>query len=63
MLVKDHATGKIVIRPSRDAVRYVDTGKVKIGSAYTPPPRALNWDEERIQTSLLDRKPLFRGWW
>lgn len=60
MLVKDHATGKIVIKPSREAIRYYDTGKVKIGIAHIPRPRAMNWDEDQIQTALLTGRPIFK---
>jgi hypothetical protein len=65
MLVKDHATGKIVIRPSREAIRYYDAGKIKIGIAHVPRPKALNWDEEQLQSAILNREPIFkkRGWW
>lgn len=65
MLVKDPDTGKIVIKPSREAVRYVQAGKMMIGIAHIPRPRALNWDEEQIQSRLLNREPVFkkRGWW
>lgn len=63
MLIKDPLTGQIVIKPSRENVRYIDTGKVKIGCAYIPPPRSLTVSETQLQGWILERKPLFRGWW
>lgn len=33
--------------------RYYDTGKVKIGLAYEPPPRQPTQEEERVQRALL----------
>ena len=63
MLIKDPHTGQIVLQPSRESIRYIDTGKVKIGCAYIPPPRPLTDSEERVQGWILQRQPLFKGWW
>lgn len=39
--------------------RYVNTGKVLIGVAYTQRPRQMTYGEERIQSALLNRhRPL-----
>lgn len=35
----------------------VDTGKVKIGCMYVPPPLVLTEDEEQIQAALLGIQP------
>ena len=63
MLIKVPATGKIVIKPQRETIRYVDTGKVKIGCAYVPKPIRMTYDEECVQDWLLGGRPvLSRGW-
>ena len=63
MLTKDPRTGQIVIQPSRENVRYIDTGKVKIGCAYIRVCPALTDGECHLQGWILKRKPLFKGWW
>lgn len=41
-----------------------NTGKVKIGSRYTPPPTPMTRDEERIQAALLgDSAPRVSWLW
>jgi hypothetical protein len=34
-------------------IRYVDTGKVRIGSAYIAPPKRMTYDEEVMQRLLM----------
>lgn len=53
MLVNDPQTGQVVIDKRPTTVRYLDTGKVKIGCAYVPPPARMTRDEEIVQSSLL----------
>lgn len=53
MLVKDPQTGQIVIDKTPTKIRYLDTGKVKIGSAYIPKTSRMTRDEEIIQSAML----------
>lgn len=56
MLVKDPQTGQIVIDRTPTRIRYIDTGKVKIGCAYLPKPARMTRDEETIQSLMLGYK-------
>ena len=59
MLVK--LNDKVVIdNKRRETLFCVDTGKVRIGSAYVPPPMVMEDDEKEIQKALLRRQ---RGPW
>lgn len=59
MLVK--LNDKVVIdNKRRETLFCVDTGKVRIGSAYVPPPMVMEDDELEIQQALLRRQ---RGPW
>lgn len=53
MLVKDPTTGEIRIEKTTAPVKYLETGKVKIGCAIAPKPPALSADAEQIQGALL----------
>lgn len=59
MLVK--LNDKVVIdNKRRETLFCVDTGKVRIGSAYVPPPMVMEDDEKEIQKALMGRKK--RSW-
>ena len=59
MLVK--LNDKVVIdNKRRETLFCVDTGKVRIGSAYVPPPMVMEDDELEIQKALMGRKK--RSW-
>ena len=53
MLVKNPQTGKIEIVRGRSESFFWNTGRVRIGILYQPPPPAMSLDEERIQRGLL----------
>jgi hypothetical protein len=54
MLVKDPTTGQMRIDKSTlPPVKYLDTGKVKIGCAIAAKPMPLSCDAEQIQGALL----------
>jgi hypothetical protein len=57
MLVKDHATGQTRICSRPTHIRYIDTGKVKIGCAYIPDPMPMSVEAVRIQAALLGHRP------
>lgn len=42
-----------IVRNRRETLFCVDTGKVKIGCAYIPPPMTMHDDELLIQGALL----------
>jgi hypothetical protein len=53
MLVKDPITGQVRIEKTTAPVKYLETGKVKIGSALIPRLPAMSADAEQIQGALL----------
>jgi hypothetical protein len=57
MLVKDDTTGCMRICPRPTQIRYIDTGKVKIGCAYIPKPMPMTNESIRIQAALLGQPP------
>lgn len=63
MLIKDPTTGKIVIKPVRETIRYVDNGKVKIGSAYVPHPIHMSSEEIVLQDWILGGPPVLSRRW
>lgn len=63
MLIKDPTTGKIVIKPVRETLRYVDNGKVKIGSAYVCKPMRMSAEEIVLQDWLLGGPPVLSRKW
>jgi len=57
MLIKDETTGRMRICSRPTHIRYIDTGKVKIGCAYIPKPAPMTYEAVRIQGALLGIRP------
>lgn len=54
MLVK-HNHQVVIDNKRRETLFCVNTGKVRIGSAYVPPPMQMEDDELEIQKALMGR--------
>lgn len=61
MLIKDHETGRMRICSRPTGIRYIDTGKVKIGCAYIPKPMPMSYESMRIQGALLGIREPFHA--